>query len=82
MPFFFLVSGYYSYKIPFEFEGKAVEGCRVMVPFGNGNKKKQGFVLNIKSRSKVDESIEINGEKHNLYTNFFFLPAKFVYLYY
>ena len=31
----------YSYKIPFELEGKAQQGCRVMVPFGNGNRKKQ-----------------------------------------
>ena len=37
----------YSYKIPFEFEGKAVEGCRVMVPFGNGNRKKQGLILSV-----------------------------------
>ena len=33
----------YSYKIPFELEEKAVQGCRVMVPFGNGNRKKQGL---------------------------------------
>ncbi len=38
----------YSYKIPFELEEKAKEGCRVMVPFGNGNKKRQGLILSVK----------------------------------
>ena len=38
----------YSYKIPFELEQKAQPGCRVMVPFGNGNKKKQGLILSVK----------------------------------
>ena len=37
----------YSYKIPLELEGKAVVGCRVMVPFGNGNRKKQGLILSV-----------------------------------
>ena len=34
----------YSYKIPTELEGKAVAGCRIMVPFGNSNRKKQGLI--------------------------------------
>ena len=38
----------YSYKIPYELESKAVAGCRVMVPFGNANKKKQGLILSVK----------------------------------
>lgn len=38
----------YSYKIPFELEGKAKQGTRVMVPFGNGNKKRQGLILSVK----------------------------------
>ncbi len=38
----------YSYKIPFELESKAKQGCRVMVPFGNGNRKKQGLILSVK----------------------------------
>ncbi len=38
----------YSYKIPFELEESAKEGCRVMVPFGNGNKKRQGLILSVK----------------------------------
>ncbi len=38
----------YSYRIPLELENKAVAGCRVMVPFGNGNRKKQGLILSVK----------------------------------
>ncbi len=38
----------YSYKIPYELESEAVAGCRVMVPFGNANKKKQGLILSVK----------------------------------
>ena len=38
----------YSYKIPLDLEKRAVAGCRVMVPFGNGNRKKQGLILSVK----------------------------------
>ena len=38
----------YSYKIPLELESQALPGCRVMVPFGNGNRKKQGLILSVK----------------------------------
>lgn len=38
----------YSYKIPLNLEEQAVTGCRVMVPFGNGNRKKQGLILSVK----------------------------------
>ncbi|MGN1317035.1 MAG: primosomal protein N' [Acutalibacteraceae bacterium] len=38
----------YSYKIPLNLEKRAVAGCRVMVPFGNGNRKKQGLILSVK----------------------------------
>ena len=47
----------FTYSIPENFEVSM--GCRVLVPFGNGNKKKQGFVLDIKSRSEIDESIKL-----------------------
>jgi len=47
----------FTYSIPENFE--VSKGCRVLVPFGNGNKKKQGFVLDIKSRSEIDESIKL-----------------------
>lgn len=38
----------YSYIIPLDLEKRAMAGCRVMVPFGNGNRKKQGLILSVK----------------------------------
>lgn len=49
----------YSYKIPFELEGKAVAGARVMVPFGNGNRKKQGLILSVKPLLEADNSVKL-----------------------
>ncbi len=39
----------YSYLIPDALFELAKPGCRVMVPFGNGNRKKQGLILSVKS---------------------------------
>ena len=44
----------YSYRIPTELEGKAVAGCRIMVPFGNSNRKKQGLILSVKPFSEAE----------------------------
>lgn len=49
----------YSYKIPFELESKAVPGARVMVPFGNGNLKKQGLILSVKPLLEADNSVKL-----------------------
>ncbi len=49
----------YSYKIPFELELYAVPGCRVMVPFGNGNRKKQGLILSVKPLFEADDNIKL-----------------------
>ncbi len=49
----------YSYKIPFELEPKALPGCRVMVPFGNGNRKKQGLILSVKPLFEADDSFRL-----------------------
>ncbi len=46
----------YSYKIPYELENTAQEGCRVMVPFGNGNRKKQGLILSVKPLFEAENS--------------------------
>ncbi len=35
----------YSYIVPEFLESKAVPGCRVLVPFGNGNARKTGIIL-------------------------------------
>ena len=49
----------YSYKIPFEMEPTALPGCRVLVPFGNGNRKKQGLILSVKPLFEADNSMKL-----------------------
>ena len=49
----------YSYKIPFELEPTALPGCRVLVPFGNGNRKKQGLILSVKPLFETDNSMKL-----------------------
>ena len=49
----------YSYSIPFELEEKAQPGCRVMVPFGNGNRKKQGLILSVKPLFEAENSSKL-----------------------
>ena len=49
----------YSYKIPAELEAKAQPGCRVMVPFGNANKKKQGLILSVKPLIEADNGVKL-----------------------
>ena len=46
----------YSYKIPVELETSAKPGCRVTVPFGNGNTKKQGLILSVKPLIEAENS--------------------------
>ena len=51
------IDSLFTYAIP---EGFSVApGCRVLVPFGNGNRKKQGFVINVKSRNEADETLKL-----------------------
>lgn len=49
----------YSYKIPRELEETALAGCRVMVPFGNGNRKKQGLILSVKPLLECTNSTKL-----------------------
>ena len=49
----------YSYKIPYELEKTALAGCRVMVPFGNGNRKKQGLILSVKPLLEADCNVKL-----------------------
>ena len=37
----------YSYRIPHGLDAEVLPGCRVLVPFGGGNKKVQGFVASV-----------------------------------
>ncbi|MGX7031508.1 primosomal protein N' [Vagococcus zengguangii] len=46
----------YSYLIPQALEDKIKPGMRVIVPFGNGNRKIQGFVIEIKDNISPTET--------------------------
>lgn len=46
----------YKYTIPIELDGKAAVGVRVLVPFGNGNRKRIGVIIRIDSASGEDLS--------------------------
>ncbi len=48
----------YSYMIPYNLEEKAVPGCRVMIPFGNGNRKKQGLILSVKPLLESENTVK------------------------
>lgn len=37
----------FDYQIPVEYEGMAFPGCRVLVPFGRGNRKRQGVIFEV-----------------------------------
>ncbi len=44
----------YTYLIPEKLENQICIGCRVLVPFGNGSKTREGFVLEINSQDIQD----------------------------
>lgn len=48
----------FSYSIPFDFADKVFVGQRVLVPFGNGNKKRQGVIAEINSTENRDEKLK------------------------
>lgn len=48
----------YTYIVSKELSDKICAGCRVLVPFGNGRRVKEGYVLEIKSADELDKSIE------------------------
>lgn len=43
----------FDYLVPLEFAQTLSKGCRVIVPFGNGNKKQQGLVAKLDRKSVV-----------------------------
>ncbi len=49
----------YSYGIPPELEKSALAGCRVMVPFGNGNRKKQGLILSVSPICEAENTVKL-----------------------
>lgn len=46
----------YSYAVPLTFENIAVPGCRVTLPFGKGNSKRQGLIFSYSRDS--DDNLE------------------------
>lgn len=56
----------YTYSIPDFLQNVAMPGCRVMVPFGFGNLKKQGMILSIfdgEQNSKVKNIISVTDQE-------------------
>lgn len=49
----------YSYSVPETLRDSALPGCRVTVPFGRGNTKKQGMILNLFSAEDISGIKEI-----------------------
>ena len=49
----------YTYAIPQSLSNKALAGCRVMVPFGRANSKKQGMILKVFEGEITEKTKEI-----------------------
>lgn len=49
----------FDYIVPCELVPSAVAGCRVIVPFGRGNKKKQGIIMYVKIADEKGDLKEI-----------------------
>lgn len=43
----------YSYSVPVDLREKVVPGCRVTVPFGTGNRKRQGMVFTVGEETQI-----------------------------
>ena len=41
----------FDYEVPAELEGALRPGCRVVVPFGGGNRRRQGMVMALAEHS-------------------------------
>ena len=50
----------FDYEIPAELESTAKKGCRVTVPFGNGNKKRIGIIYDITDKTESKRVKKIN----------------------
>lgn len=51
----------FDYEIPAELESTAQKGCRVTVPFGNGNKKRIGIIFDITDKTESKRTKKIIG---------------------
>ena len=50
----------YDYLVPFDMIEGAKVGCRVLVPFGTGNRKRQGMILSVDETTDFDKLKPIN----------------------
>ena len=48
----FTVDRPFDYVIPEQLSGQAVPGVRVMVPFGRGNRRREGVILSVQEESR------------------------------
>lgn len=48
----------YDYLVPLELEQTLRRGCRVMVPFGRGNKRAQGMVMELQPQDQPDPKVK------------------------
>ena len=55
----------YDYLVPFDMAEKAKAGCRVLIPFGTGNRKRQGVILSVSNTSDFEKLKPINSVLDN-----------------
>ena len=48
----------FSYSVPFDMCEKVAVGQRVLVPFGKGNKKRQGVIIAVSDNQQDNQSIK------------------------
>ncbi len=49
----------YSYAVPSTFSHAAKEGCRVIVPFGRGNRRRIGFITRLYERDSYNPDLKL-----------------------
>ena len=49
----------FAYAVPPALAAQVRPGCRVLVPFGGGNRTRQGFVLSLEERSPTDKPLKL-----------------------
>ena len=50
----------YDYLVPYDMAQTALAGCRVLVPFGTGNRKRQGMILSVGTTTDFEKLKPIN----------------------
>ena len=48
----------FAYRIPEKLAGRVLPGCRVLVPFGNGNRTRQGLVLSLDAPEEGERELK------------------------